>query len=183
MDSSKFRKDERKQSFAKFKEDCRLMEERIIESRKNVFTIDHEALFNGKKILEGDSYDELEIDELIDFKILTYFDDDPENYAYLQQLLLNIMRTRVDGYSWFDKPQYVRTCSEFESLRFNLASVRELHHFIFTHPAFPFGYREEAYKRHKKIMLKRHDDIKRKLLVPPNFKEPKNLVSRRFKNT
>ena len=43
---------------------------------------------------------------------------------------------------------------------------------IYMNSNFPFGYREEEFNIHKKIMMRRYHDIKNHVLIPPNFKEP-----------
>lgn len=139
----------------------------IRASRDNIFQIDYEAIMNGR----SNSLDFIEFSEYIDFEVLKYFEADSTDCLFLKNVLFNIMYARVDGYNWFNVGKSVYSYNDFEEATFSIRGTNALHHLLFTSPLFPFGFREEAYNRHKKIMMKRYDDIKAKLLIPPNFKD------------
>lgn len=146
------------------KEDVELI---IRKSRQNVFQIDHEAIMNGL----NKGMDFIEFDEYLDFEVFKFIKKGDENFVFVQQELLNIMYSKLDGYNWFNDSTSVYSYKDLKDAVFSIEGTTELYHVLLTHPSFPFGYRQEFYERHKKIMLKRHADMKSKLLIPPNFKD------------
>lgn len=139
----------------------------IRKSRQNLFQIDHEAIFNGME----NCRDYLQIEEYLDFEIFKYIKKDDEQFFTLQRLLLNNLYAKVDGYNWFNTGELIYSYKDLEEASYSINETPELHHIIFNHPSFPFGYKQDSYNRHKKIMMNRYKDIKEKLLIPPSFKD------------
>lgn len=84
--------------------------------------------------------------------------------------IFSLTRGKVNEYQWFKHVAIRRTYQSFmNDATFSFDRFGKTGRHLYYNANFPFGYHERAYKRHHHIMSKRHEDIKSKLFIPPNF--------------